>query len=129
MPDNQRPPKPKLLAETTDNLRLGADRRRCLRRSRGIAAAGPIQNDDAEVAPQLAEQRMGKVMHLAGKAVNEEQGRSGSFIEIVDARSVDVDETSARRQLLLHLLRGPSRKQNKAGQNEADECDAAHNPG
>src|SRR5262249_6883708 len=72
----------------------------------------------------------GKVMHLAGKAVNEEQGRSGSFIEIVDARAVDVDETSARRQLLLHLLCRPSRKQNKASQNEADECGAgAHNPG
>src|SRR5215472_18635221 len=99
MADNQRPSELQLLTETTDRQRLGADRRRCFRRSRGITAAGPIQNDDTEVMPQLVEQRMGKVVHLAGKPVNEQQDRSGSFIEIVDARAVDVDETSLRRQL------------------------------
>src|SRR5215469_1311844 len=73
---------------------------------------------------------MGKVMHLAGKAMNEQQGRSGSFIEIVDARAVDVDETSARRQFLLHLVRRPGGKQDKAGHNEGDNCDGdTHDPG
>src|SRR5258708_34986027 len=102
---NQRPPELKLLAETTDDPRLGADRRRRVGRSRRITAAGPIQNDDAEIMPQLSEQRIGKIMHLAGKAVNKQQGRPGPFIEIMDARAVNVDETSARRQLLFHLLR------------------------
>src|SRR5260370_6884241 len=73
---------------------------------------------------------MGKVMHLASKAVNEQQGRSGSFIEIVNAGAVDLDETSARRQLLLHLPGGQGRKQNQAGKNEADEYDDdTHDPG
>src|SRR5262249_49332688 len=120
----------KLLAETADHPRLGADRRRCFRRPRGITAAGPIQNDDAEALPQLADERMGKVMHLAGTAVNEQQGRSSAFIEIVDARAVDVDEPPARRQFLLHLPRRPGGEQNEAGDDDADDCDDdTHDPG
>src|SRR5215467_5803251 len=130
MADNQRPSELQLLAETTDRQRLGADRRRCFRRSRGITAAGPVENDNAEVALQLAEHRMGKVMHLAGKAVNEQQDRSFSFIEIVDARAVDVDETPERRQSLLHLAGRPGGKKNQAGKDDADEDDDdTHDPG
>jgi hypothetical protein len=66
---------------------------------------------------------MGEVKHMAAKAVNEQKGWSGSFIEIVNARAVNVDEASARRQPLLRLPRRPGREQDKARHDEAGECD------
>ena len=84
---------------------------------RGIAAAGPVQNDDAKLAPQPAEQRMREIVHLAGKAVNQQKRRARAFVEIVDARAVDVDET-ARAAAVAFLLAAPSRLKTERGRRE-----------
>jgi hypothetical protein len=119
--NDQRPLKPERLTEVRNRAHLGAERRRCVRGPGGIAAAGPIQNDDAVVLLQPIEQRMGEVVHLAGETVNQEKRGARAFIEIVDARAVDVDETAARRHLLFDLTRRPGGKQHKADGDNNDQ--------
>jgi hypothetical protein len=92
MADDERPLQAKRRGEFRERARLGEDRSRCLRRPRGIAAAGPVHDHDPIVALELVEQRIGEVTHLAGQPVNAEDGRAGTPVEVVDARTVDVDE-------------------------------------
>jgi hypothetical protein len=50
---------------------------------------------------------MSENTRLAGQPVNKQKRLPGAFIEIVDARTIDFDEASVRRQSLLHLPRRP----------------------
>ncbi len=121
--DNQRSLKPKRLAEAGDCKRLVVERCRCAGGPRGIAAAGPIQNDDAVLARQPVEQRMREIVHLAGETVNQEKHGARAFVEVVDACAVDVDEAAPRRHPLFHLPRRPGGKQHEAGDKRNEKSD------
>ena len=122
--DDERLLKAKRFGEFRERARLGEDRgRRCLRRPRGIAAARPVNDHQAIVALELLEERIGEVTHLAGKPVNAEDGRAGAPFEVVDARAVDVDEASERRQRVLDLPRRARGEQDE----RADPQNEKHN--
>src|SRR5579863_6464066 len=105
MTNDERALESQLFNKVRDRARLGADGSRGLSRARGITATRPIQNDNAVFAFEFVEQRMGKHAGLPGESVNKQQRRACAFIEKVDARAVDFDEMSMRRQSLFHLPR------------------------
>ncbi len=73
---------------------------------------------------------MCEVVHLAAKAVDEHQWRTRTFIEVMDAGAIDLNETAARRQHLLDPSRRPRRENGKAdGQNKKGGYREADNPG
>jgi hypothetical protein len=122
--DDQRSLKPERLAEAGDRICLSDERRRRVRGPCGIAAAGPIQNDDAVIALQPVEQRMREIEHLAGEIVNQEKRRARAFVEVVEARAVNIDEAAARRHSLFHLPRCPGGKQHESDDKNSEKRDA-----
>src|SRR5262249_20597448 len=99
MPDDDRTLQPQRLTKAADDPRLGGKRRQCFVRPQRVAAAGPVENDDAEVVPEPSEQRMRKVENLTGEPMNEQQHRPAALVDIVQAHAVDIDEFSAWRQI------------------------------
>ena len=61
MPDDHRTLQPERLTKVADDARLRGERHQRLVRPQRIAAAGPIENDDAEIARKATEQRMREV--------------------------------------------------------------------
>ena len=131
MTDDERSLEAQLFNKARDGARLSTDRSRGLPRACRIAAARPIQNDNAVLALEFVEQRMGEHAGLPGEPVNQQQCWARAFVEIVDARAVDFDEVSMGRQSLFDLPRGPCRKQREAGQRQdhKDDDDDGGDPG
>ena len=50
-----------------------------------------------------------------------QERRPRAFVEIVNARTVDVDETSERRHYLLNSPRGPRRENGQPGRCQAEQ--------
>ena len=66
------------------------------------------------------------MVHLAGEPMNEQQRRPRAFVEIVDARPIDVDEAPERRHGFFDLPGGSRRENHKPANDkgEQQECDA-----
>src|SRR6516162_9935078 len=95
MPDDHRTLQPERLTKVADDARLRGERHQRLVRPQRIAAAGPIENDDAEIARKATEQRMREVQDLAGKPMNEHKRRPVAFVDIVQPHAVNIDEFAA----------------------------------
>ena len=121
MADDERLVEAKRLGEFRERARLGEDRGRSFRRPGGIAAAGPVDDHQAIVALELVEQRVSEVAHLPGKAVDAEDGRARTAVEVMDARAVDVDETPERRQRGLDLPRRARRENNQRAHRQGEK--------
>ena len=69
---------------------------------------------------------MREVAHLPGEPMNEQERRPRAFVEIVDARPIDVDETPERRHGFFDLPGGSRRENHKPANDkgEQQECDA-----
>src|SRR5262249_40165312 len=83
MPDDHRTLQSKRLTKAADDARLRGERRQRLVRPQRIAAARPVENDDAEIVRKATEQRMREVEDLAGKAMNEHKRRPAALVDIV----------------------------------------------
>jgi hypothetical protein len=128
MPDDYWTLQSERLTKAADEARLRGERGERLVRPQRIAAAGPVENDDAEIVRESAEQRMREVEDLAGKPVDDHKRRPAAFVDIVQPRAVNIDEFAARRHIRFHLVGGPRGEQNKPEHYQETERDDAHDP-
>ncbi len=105
MANHQRPLQPELVDQRGQRVGLRAQVRRGAGRAGGIARAGAIHRNHAEVTRQRRDHAVVEIGQLAGQTVHQQHGWAFPTLHHVQAGAGHLHETAGRRQRRLDLAR------------------------
>ena len=114
MADDHRATEPHRPDRRGERRGLSADASGTSGRTCRIARTRPVEGDNAKVAGEAIDQRMGEIPHLALKAVDQDQGLAGARVEDMDFFAVEGEKTALRRDRALDPTRRQDGKLDKA---------------
>jgi hypothetical protein len=96
-PTTQRPLQAQLVAQRGKRVGLRRQVGGAARRARGVAGAGAVDGDDAEVLGKRRDHAVAEILKLARQAMHQQQRRALPVLHHMQSRARHLDKAPARR--------------------------------